>query len=71
MWNYDAKIVISDIDGTITKSDKRGMLAAQLGYDYTHVGVSKLYNRLSDNGYKMLYLTARSIGMLYNISESH
>jgi phosphatidate phosphatase LPIN len=61
VWNHDAKIIISDIDGTITKSDKRGMLMAQLGYDYTHIGVSKLYNRLTDHGYKMIYLTARSI----------
>jgi phosphatidate phosphatase PAH1 len=61
VWNYDSKIIISDIDGTITKSDMRGIMMTRLGYDYTHAGVSRLYNILHDNGYKLIYLTARSI----------
>lgn len=37
-WNYDCKIVVSDVDGTITKSDVWGILYTRMGRDYTHEG---------------------------------
>lgn len=61
-WPSNAKIVISDIDGTITKSDALGHFFAMVGKDWTHSGVVSLYNAISRNGYKFLYLTSRSIG---------
>ena len=50
--------MISDIDGTITRSDVMG----QLKTNYIHKGVCLLYNEVYRRGYKMLYMTARAIG---------
>ncbi len=60
-WSYNTKIVISDVDGTITKSDVWGMLYTRMGRDYTHEGISKLYTKIAKRGYKFIYLTARPI----------
>lgn len=60
-WNKSEKIIISDIDGTITKSDVRGHLYGLMGVDWTHNGVAGLYEKLVQNGYKILYLTTRPI----------
>ncbi|CAK6447782.1 unnamed protein product [Pipistrellus nathusii] len=63
LWNWNDKIVISDIDGTITKSDALGQILPQLGKDWTHQGIAKLYHAINENGYKFLYCSARAIGM--------
>ncbi|XP_068557660.1 phosphatidate phosphatase LPIN2 isoform X1 [Cebidichthys violaceus] len=63
MWNWDDKVIISDIDGTITKSDVFGQILPQLGKDWTHQGIAKLYHSVAENGYKFLYCSARAIGM--------
>uniref|UniRef100_A0A8C9T7Y3 phosphatidate phosphatase n=1 Tax=Scleropages formosus TaxID=113540 RepID=A0A8C9T7Y3_SCLFO len=63
LWNWDDKVVISDIDGTITKSDVFGQILPQLGKDWTHQGIAKLYHAVHKNGYKFLYCSARAIGM--------
>ncbi|XP_007665340.1 phosphatidate phosphatase LPIN2 isoform X1 [Ornithorhynchus anatinus] len=63
LWNWDDKVVISDIDGTITKSDALGQILPQLGKDWTHQGIAKLYHSINENGYKFLYCSARAIGM--------
>ncbi|XP_050540573.1 phosphatidate phosphatase LPIN3 isoform X2 [Daktulosphaira vitifoliae] len=61
-WRYDDKIVISDIDGTITKSDVLGHILPIVGKDWAQSGVAKLFTKIKDNGYKLLYLSARAIG---------
>ena len=61
-WNASTPIVISDIDGTITKSDALGHLLNMVGRDWTHVGVAKLYSEIVANGYNIFYLTSRSVG---------
>ncbi|KAH9823764.1 nuclear elongation and deformation protein 1-like [Teratosphaeria destructans] len=61
-WHHSVPIVISDIDGTITKSDVLGHVLTTLGRDWTHQGVAKLYTDISANGYNFLYLTSRSVG---------
>ncbi|CAO3610855.1 unnamed protein product [Cunninghamella blakesleeana] len=61
-WDYDVSVVISDIDGTITKSDTLGHVFTMIGKDWTHNGVAKLYTDICNNGYKILYLTSRAIG---------
>lgn len=61
LWNYNDKIVISDVDGTITKSDVMGHIMPILGKDWTHDGVSRLFNLIAKNGYKIIYLTARAL----------
>ncbi|XP_062981240.1 phosphatidate phosphatase LPIN1 isoform X3 [Elgaria multicarinata webbii] len=63
LWNWDDKVVISDIDGTITRSDTLGHILPTLGKDWTHQGIAKLYHKVSQNGYKFLYCSARAIGM--------
>ena len=61
-WKHDVPIVISDIDGTITKSDVLGHVLNTIGRDWTHQGVAKLYTDIASNGYNFLYLTSRSVG---------
>ncbi|KXT07811.1 hypothetical protein AC579_10178 [Pseudocercospora musae] len=61
-WKHDVPIVISDIDGTITKSDVLGHVLNTIGRDWTHQGVAKLYTEIAANGYNFLYLTSRSVG---------
>jgi phosphatidate phosphatase LPIN len=61
-WTCDVPIVISDIDGTITKSDALGHVLNMIGRDWTHIGVAKLYTDIVANGYNIFYLTSRSIG---------
>lgn len=42
LWNWDDKVIISDIDGTITRSDTLGHILPTLGKDWTHQGIAKL-----------------------------
>ena len=62
LWSSQTPIVISDIDGTITKSDALGHVLNMIGRDWTHVGVAKLYSEIIQNGYNIFYLTSRSVG---------
>lgn len=61
-WKHDVPVVISDIDGTITKSDALGHILTAIGRDWTHQGVAKLYTDIVNNGYNIMYLTSRSNG---------
>ena len=62
LWPSTSKIVISDVDGTITRSDVLGQVLPFLGRDWTHEGVIDLFTEITKRGYKMVYLTARAIG---------
>jgi len=63
LLNNTAKIVVSDIDGTVTKSNIRGMILPALGLsDWKHRGVVELYQKIAEQGYTLLYLTNRAIG---------
>lgn len=62
-WNHKVKIVITDVDGTITKSDVLGHILPRFGKDWSHGGVTELYTNIKNNGYEFLYLTSRAIGM--------
>lgn len=61
-WKYNDKVVISDIDGTITKSDVLGHILPMVGKNWEQIGVAQLFSKIEENGYKMLYLSARAIG---------
>jgi len=62
-WNYDEKLIISDVDGTVTKSDILGHILPKLGAsDWAHSGIANFYTNIAKNGYKIIYLTARPIG---------
>jgi phosphatidate phosphatase LPIN len=85
LWSRFTKIVISDIDGTITKSDLLGHILPIVGRDWSHsggssarlsprsrvspltnlvtrAGIAQLYSNLYENGYRILYVSSRSIG---------
>ena len=42
LWKSNQKLIISDIDGTITKSDILGYIFPLLGKDWSHEGVTDL-----------------------------
>lgn len=63
LWDKSTPIVISDIDGTITRSDALGHVFTIFGKDWTHEGVAKLFDDIEFNGYNIMYLTARSVGL--------
>ena len=62
LWDWTSRVVISDIDGTITKSDVLGQIFPMVGKDWSHAGVAQFYTDIVKNGYKFLYLTSRAIG---------
>ncbi|ELT87039.1 hypothetical protein CAPTEDRAFT_223314 [Capitella teleta] len=62
VWKWDDRIIISDIDGTITKSDVLGQVLPMIGKDWSQEGIAGLYNMVYRNGYKFVYLSARAIG---------
>ena len=70
LWNYSDKIVISDFDGTVTRSDVIGQIGVYFGLDWTHKYIAKLYSHIVNNGYKMLYVTARTMYMQTSTKNS-
>lgn len=78
MLNSTQKFVVSDIDGTVTKSNLRGLVLPALGFsDWKHSGVVELYSKIQDRGYMIMYLTSRAIGQsastrdyLFNLRET-
>jgi len=61
--NSTARLVVSDIDGTVTKSNVRGIVLPALGIsDWKHEGVVELYSKIADQGYTIMFLTNRAIG---------
>ncbi|XP_028768511.1 phosphatidate phosphatase PAH2-like [Neltuma alba] len=61
LWKWNCRIVISDVDGTITKSDVLGQVMPLVGVDWSQTGVTHLFSAIKENGYKILFLSARSI----------
>lgn len=53
--------MISDIDGTITKSDLLGHLLPRVGFDWSHRGVTRLFTNIKANGYIFMFLSSRAI----------
>ena len=80
-WKYNndnLKFILWDIDGTITKSDILGVILPRIGIDWNHDNVIEFINKLYDNGYKIIYLTARAIfqseathDFLYKITQNN
>lgn len=50
---WSSKLVISDIDGTVTRSDLLGHLLPPIGVDWTHSGVAHLFSNITANGYEV------------------
>ena len=62
LYGQNQRLVISDIDGTITTSNIQGFILPQLGIDAAHDDVVRLLDSIGDRGYTVMYLTARSMG---------
>ena len=56
-----ARVVVSDIDGTVTRSDMLGHVLPRVGVDWSHGGIARLFTDVAANGYSLLYLSSRSI----------
>ncbi|CAJ0582471.1 unnamed protein product, partial [Mesorhabditis spiculigera] len=69
LYKWYEKIVISDIDGTITKSDVLGHVIPAIGGQWAHTGVAELYSRIKANGYKIVYLSSRAIGQSHTTKQ--
>ena len=65
LFNQTDKIIVTDIDGTITQSDGKGFFCGPLGCKVHHKSVNEFHYKAYDNGYKILYLTARPIAYQY------
>lgn len=61
LWDAASRVVVVDVDGTLTRSNLRGYFETVfLGtYDYIHVGVVLFLLFLDKMGLRILYLTAR------------
>uniref|UniRef100_A0A2P2MF16 phosphatidate phosphatase n=1 Tax=Rhizophora mucronata TaxID=61149 RepID=A0A2P2MF16_RHIMU len=65
LWKWNTRIVISDVDGTITKSDVLGQFMPLVGRDWSQSGVATLFSAIKENGYQLLFLSARAIVQAY------
>lgn len=61
LWNHLDRIIISDLDGTVTKSNVLGQVLTRFGRDWSQCDVAELYHKIFKNDYKFVYLSARSI----------
>ncbi|EFO19745.1 lipin 3 [Loa loa] len=69
LYKWTERLVISDIDGTITKSDVLGHVIPAIGGQWAHAGVAELYTRIKENGYQLVYLSSRAIGQSYSTKK--
>ncbi|KAJ0252534.1 Phosphatidate phosphatase PAH2 [Hirschfeldia incana] len=61
LWKWNVRIVISDVDGTITRSDVLGQFMPLVGIDWSQTGVTHLFSAVKENGYQLMFLSARAI----------
>lgn len=67
LWSQPLKLVFSDIDGTVTKSDVMGHVMSILKKDWTHESIAALFSKFIENGCKMIYITARPFSQVRNM----
>ena len=61
LYEQNARFVLTDVDGTITETDVKGHVFPMFGFTAHHEHVVELFHKIADNGYQIVYLTARSI----------
>ncbi|KAL3840391.1 hypothetical protein ACJIZ3_024982 [Penstemon smallii] len=69
LWRWDTRIVISDVDGTITRSDLLGQVMPLVGMDWSQTGVAHLFSAIKENGYQFLFLSARAISQAFHTRQ--
>ena len=57
----DCQIVISDIDGTVTKSDVLGHILPKFKYQWAHENIAEFCEEIIKHGYLLIFITARPI----------
>ncbi|CAF3398659.1 unnamed protein product [Rotaria socialis] len=62
VFDHKTKFVISDIDGTITKSDIIGHIFSLFGRDWSHNDIAQFFQAIQNNSYQLIYLSSRAIG---------
>ena len=66
LWSHTDRFIVSDIDGTITKSNVLGVVDTLLteNYQHCHEGVCQLLTTLSERAYaRVIYVTSRPIAL--------
>ena len=63
VWDATDKVVVTDIDGTLTTTDLMGHIKTVrlANYQYAHKGACGFFSSLAEYGFKVYYLTARPI----------
>ena len=61
MYTDNDRLVVSDVDGTVTKNDIGGHIHNLVNKDYLHSGYGDLVQKLDKNGYKLVWLTMRAL----------
>jgi len=65
LWKHSDSIVVSDIDGTITKTNARGIVGTIMTEQYEkvcHEGICDILSRLSESS-RVVYLTSRPLAL--------
>ena len=63
LFDGSSKLIVTDIDGTITKSDWMGIAGNIFGFDVFHDGVAEYLSKAATHGYKIVHLTARPVAL--------
>ena len=58
------RLLISDVDGTITRSDLLGHVLPAMGVDWSHAGITELFCNIVGNGYQVRARAAPPAGAL-------
>ncbi|XP_027332756.1 phosphatidate phosphatase PAH2 isoform X2 [Abrus precatorius] len=69
LWKWNTRIMVSDVDGTITRSDVLGQFMPLVGIDWSQTGVAHLFSDIKENGYQLLFLSARAISQAYHTRQ--
>ena len=68
LYDINDRIIVSDMDGTMTKTDVRGLYHNCKGNHYLHDGYETFMRELINSGYQAIWITMRSLS-LYNFSK--
>lgn len=61
LWTNQSRVVVFDVDGTITLNDFVGQLGGLLNQSFVHKGVCELLCQLEARGYNVMFLTSRTL----------
>ena len=65
LFDSNDRFIVSDIDGTITKSDLLGQMIPMAGLSFwLKDSLLRLFDRIAKNGYHFIYLTSRPVSMV-------